>query len=74
MPFIHVYSYSGRDKEGKLKMAQEMVKAASEATGAPLTAFTVAYTDIDRENWEKEAKPIVDALGDKVIMRSGEPV
>ena len=74
MPFIHVYSYSGRDKEGKQKMATEMVKAASEAIGAPLTAFTVAYTDVDRENWDAEAKPIVDALGDKVIMKSGELV
>jgi len=74
MPFIHVYAYSGRDKENKEKMALAIVKAASEAIGAPESAFTVAYQDVDKEKWEQEAKPIVDALGDKVIVKQGKPV
>ena len=74
MPFIHVYAYSGRDKEAKQKMAQAMVKAASEAIGAPETAFTVAYQDVDKELWEKETKPIVDALQDKIIIKQGVPI
>ncbi|MCL2121637.1 MAG: tautomerase family protein [Clostridiales bacterium] len=74
MPFIHVRAYSGRDVEGKQKMAQAMVKAASEASGAPETAFTVVYEDIDREVWEKEAAPILEQLKDKVVIQSGKLV
>ena len=74
MPFIHVRSYSGRDLEGKQKMAQAMVKAASEAIGAPETAFTVVYEDIERESWEKDVGPILEPLKDKIVMERGKLV
>ena len=73
MPFIHVYAYSGRDMETKKKAAQAIVKAASEAMGAPETAFTVVYEDVERELWEKEvAQPIIEPLRDKILIEHGK--
>jgi len=73
MPFIHVRAYSGRDIETKKKMAEAIVKAASEASGAPETAFTVAYEDIDRESWEKEInQAVVEPLRDKLLIDHGK--
>ena len=75
MPFIHVYAYSGRDMETKKKAAQAIVKAASEAMGAPETAFTVVYEDIEREVWEQNvAKPIIEPLRDKMLIDHGKNV
>lgn len=75
MPFIHVRSYSGRDMESKMKAAQAIVKAASEAMGAPESAFTVVYEDIEREAWEKEvAEAIIEPLRDKLLIDHGNPV
>ena len=75
MPFIHVRAYSGRDMEGKMKMAEAIVKAASEASGSPETAFTVVYEDIERESWEKDiAQAIIEPLRDKMLIDHGVPV
>ena len=75
MPFIHVYAYSGRDMETKRKAAQAIMKAASEAMGAPETAFTVAYEDIERDAWEKEVvQPIIEPCRDKMLIDHGNPV
>ena len=75
MPFIHVRAYSGRDMEIKKKAAEAIVKAASEAMGAPETAFTVVYEDIERENWEKDvAQAIIEPLRDKMLIDHGKPV
>ena len=75
MPFIHVRAYSGRDMETKKKAAAAIVKAASEAMGAPETAFTVVYEDIEREAWEKDvAQPILEPLRDKILIDHGNPV
>ena len=75
MPFIHVHAYSGRDMETKKKAALAMVKAASEAMGAPEAAFTVAYEEVEREAWEREvAKPIIEPLRDKLLIDHGKPV
>ena len=75
MPFIHVYAHSGRDMETKKKAAQAIVKAASEAMGAPETAFTVVYQDIEREAWDKEvAQPIIEPLRDKMLIDHGKSV
>jgi len=75
MPFIHVRAYSGKDMETRKKTAQAIVKAASEAMGAPEAAFTVAYEEIERDAWEKEvAKPIIEPLRDKLLIDHGKPV
>lgn len=75
MPFIHVYAYKGRDLEARKKAAGAMVKAASEAMGAPETAFTVVYEEVEREAWEKEVvKPIIEPLRDKMLIDHGKPV
>jgi len=75
MPFIHVRAYSGKDMETKKKTAMAIVKAASEAMGAPEAAFTVAYEETDREDWEKEvAKPIIEPLRSKLLIDHGKPV
>ena len=73
MPFIHVRAYKGRDLETKKKAAEAMMKAASAAMGAPETAFTVVYEDIDKEKWEKEvAQPIMEPLRDKMLIDHGK--
>ena len=75
MPFIHVRAYSGRDMETKKKAAMAMVKAASEAMGAPETAFTVVYEEFEKENWEKEVgKPIMEPLRNKMLVDHGKLV
>ncbi|MCL2137485.1 MAG: 4-oxalocrotonate tautomerase family protein [Coriobacteriia bacterium] len=75
MPFIHIRSYSGRDQEGKQKAALAIIKAASEAMGAPESAFTVVYEDIERESWEAEiAQKVIEPLRDKIIVDHGELV
>ena len=75
MPFIHVYAYSGRDLETRKKAALAMVKAASAAMGAPETAFTVVYEEIEREAWEKAvAQPIIEPLRNKMLIEHGKPV
>ena len=75
MPFIHMRAYSGRTPEVKLAAAQAMVKAASEAMGAPETAFTVVYEDIEREDWEQDvAQAIIEPLRDKMLIDHGAVV
>ena len=74
MPFIHVRAYSGRDLEAKKKAAEAIMKAASEAMGAPETAFTIVYEDIERESWDTVAQPVLDQLKDKVLIDHGKPV
>ena len=75
MPFIHVYAFSGRDMETKNKAAKAIVKAAGEAMGAPETAFTVVYEDIEREAWEKDvAQPIIEPRRAKMLIDHGKPV
>jgi len=72
MPLIHVRAYSGRDMQTKKKAAEAMVKAASEAMGAPETAFTVIYEDIEKETWEDTVvKPVVEPLRDKMLIEKG---
>ena len=75
MPFIHVRAYSGRDKQTQQKVAEAIVKAASDTMGAPETAFTVVYEEFERESWEDQVqKPIVEPLQDKIIYKSGKLV
>ena len=75
MPFIHIYAYSGRDTETKKKAAEAIVQAASAAMGAPETAFTVVYEDIERDNWEKDvAQSIIEPLREKMLVDHGKPV
>ena len=72
MPLIHVRAFSGRDMEIKKKAAEAMVKAASEAMGAPETSFTVIYEDVEREAWEEQVtKPVIEPLRDKMIIERG---
>ena len=73
MPFIRVYAYSGRSLEVKQQAAEALVKAASEITGAPLSAFSVAFEDVDQERWETDVREaIIDQLGDKLLYDHGE--
>jgi len=76
MPLIHIYAYAGKDLAAKQATAQAIVKAASAAWGAPESAFTVAFQDIDRETWEQESKPILEPLraNNQVVIDHGELV
>ena len=73
MPFIDIRAYSGRALETKKKAAQAIVKAASEAIGAPESAFTVVHEDLEPEVWqEKVATPIIEPLRDKILIDHGK--
>lgn len=73
MPFIHVKAWPGRDDATKKKTAQAMVKAASEAMGAPETAFTVVYEEVAQDKWDAEVvKPIMEPLRDKMLIDRGQ--
>ena len=75
MPFIHVYALSGRDMETKRKAADAIVKAASEALDAPESTFTVAFEELERENWDKNVvQPVIEPLRDKLLIERGELV
>ena len=75
MPFIHLYAKSGRDQETKKKVAQALVKAASEAMGAPENAFSLVYQDVEADDWEKEVtKGIKVENRDKVLIDKGRLV
>jgi len=73
MPFIHVRAYPGRDDETKKKVAQAIVKTAMETMGAPESAFTVIYEDVEKENWEKDvAQAVIAPLKDKIVIDHGK--
>lgn len=72
MPFIHVRSYTGRDMETKKKAAEAIVKAASEAMGAPESAFTVVYEDVDKEVYSEKVGPVIESLRDKMLIEHGK--
>ena len=75
MPFIHIYAYSGRDLATKKKAAAAIVKTASELLGAPESAFTVVYQDVEREAWDKEVEEaVMDPLRDKMLIHRGKLV
>jgi len=75
MPFIHVRAWPGRDDETKKKTAQAIVKAASGAMGAPESAFTVIYEEVEKDAWDKDvSQAIIEPLRDKVLIDHGEPV
>jgi len=75
MPFIRIYAYSGRDRETQIKAAEAIIKAASDAMGAPLSAFTVTYDEVDQELWQAEVvEAIIDPLKDKLLIDHGEVV
>ena len=75
MPLIHVRAFSGRDLETKKKAAEAMIKAASEAMGAPETSFSVIYEDVEREAWEEQVtKPVIEPLRDQMLIERGVTV
>lgn len=67
MPFIHVRARAGRDLEGKKKMGEAIVKAASESSGIPLAAFTLVYEDIVPGN-----EPDVEEYRENVLIEKGK--
>ncbi|MDR2957703.1 MAG: 4-oxalocrotonate tautomerase family protein [Coriobacteriales bacterium] len=69
MPLIRVYSYSGRDEETKKALAVALAKTANEKMGAPLSAFTVMYEDVEREVWDEYVvKTIIDPNREQVLI------
>ena len=73
MPFIHVYAYSGRTEEVKKNTAQAIVKAASEAIGAPESAFSVVFEDVERDNWDNDVeKAVIEPRRDKMLIDEGK--
>ena len=75
MPFIHIRAYAGRDEEAKRAVAEAVAKAASEAMGAPESAFTVAFEDVDKEKWRSDvAEAIIEPMRDKLLIERGKRV
>lgn len=72
MPFIHVRAFSGRDMATKKKAAEAMVKAASEAMGAPESAFTVVFEDFEKDVYSEKVGPVMESLRDKMLIDHGK--
>jgi len=75
MPFIHIRAHAGRDEATKKAAAQAIVKAASEAMGAPEQAFTVVYEDYDKEIYDRDVvQAIIEPLRGKMLIERGKPL
>ena len=62
MPHIDIKLFPGRSDEMKKAAAEKIVEAAAAELGAPTSAFSVAFTDIEKDVWnETDADKIDEA-------------
>jgi 4-oxalocrotonate tautomerase len=72
MPHITIQMYPGRDDETKQKLADALVKTASEELKRGAEHFSVSIEDIPQEEWkEKVYKAAIDPENKNVYVRPG---
>ena len=72
MPYIAIKAYP-KDEETKKKVVDEINEVVLKYWGCPPKAVTISVEEILPEDCtEKVVKPIIEPLGDKVMIRSGE--
>ena len=74
MPLISVKMFTGRTQEQKVKLADALAKAASEAIDTPYGSFTVGIEDVDQDIWEETVRNNTDVWpsGEKLYILRGE--
>ena len=60
MPHIDIKLFPGRSDEMKKAAAEKIVEAAAAELGAPLSAFSVSFTDIEKDVWNETVADKVD--------------
>lgn len=60
MPHIDIKMFPGRSDEMKKAAAEKIIEAASDALGTPKEAFSVAITDIEKDNWNETVANKID--------------
>ena len=60
MPHIDIKLFPGRNDEMKKAAAKKIVEAAATELNAPESAFSVAFTDIEKDVWNETVADKVD--------------
>ncbi|MGN1267090.1 MAG: tautomerase family protein [Dorea sp.] len=60
MPHIDIKLFPGRSEEMKKAAAAKIIEAASAELGAPTSAFSVAFTEIEKDAWNETVADKVD--------------
>ncbi|NLC91938.1 MAG: 4-oxalocrotonate tautomerase [Treponema sp.] len=72
MPHITIQMYPGRDDETKQKLADEIVKTASEQLNRGKEHFSVSIEDIPQEEWkERVYNKVIDPNNKEVFVKPG---
>ncbi len=60
MPHIDIKLFPGRSDEMKKAAAEKIVEAAAAELNAPKDAFSVAFTDIEKDVWNETVADKID--------------
>ena len=60
MPHIDIKLFPGRSDEMKKAAAAKIVEAAAKELAAPESAFSVSFTDIEKEAWNEFNQAILE--------------
>ncbi len=72
MPHITIQMYPGRSDELKKKLAEAVVKTASEELQRGKEHFSVSIEDVPQEEWnEKVYKKVTDPANKTVFIKPG---
>ena len=72
MPHITIQMYPGRSDELKKKLAEAVVKTASEELQRGKEHFSVSIEDVPQEEWnEKVYKKVTDPANKTVFVKPG---
>jgi len=71
MPYITVRMWKGRSQEEKKAVACALGDALCDSLGCPPTAVTLEIEEIEKEDWNEQIVPIMEARKDLVIIKEG---
>lgn len=60
MPHIDIKLFPGRSDEMKKAAAAKIVEAAAAELAAPVSAFSVSFTDVEKDAWNETVADKVD--------------
>ena len=60
MPHIDIKLFPGRSDEMKKAAAAKIVEAAAAELAAPVSAFSVSFTDVEKEAWNETVANKID--------------
>ena len=67
MPHITIQMYPGRDAETKKRVAEALLKAASDALAREKEHFSVSVVDVPQDEWKEKVYDKVVADPDTMI-------